>query len=145
MSFSHSDGFLTITPIGGPNNGKTMRLRAVTKVSFDPGGKAAYLKGFAQVPFDIVRQAAEPKLDIDLDSALEANALIDRVGGIGGDWFVVSHVFKRGSARAAWEFGPCQLENGGGFDSEDAGVKSKLSIKLLDAKRDGKSIYQVPA
>lgn len=143
MSFSHRDGaYFVITPLDGPNKGKGRRLLAVPKVSFDPGGKAAYLKGFEQTPVAIVRQAAEPKLDVDVSTATEAWAVSQYVGGIGGYPFTVSHVFRRpGVTTQAFRYLECELENGGGYESDENGVGSKLSIKLKDCEHNGKSIY----
>ena len=143
MSFSHRDGYLTVSPIEGPNQGKARRVLSGTKISFDPGGKASYMKQFEQVPFAIVRGAAEPKLELDLDSAVEACALRAHVGQIGGYRFLVAIVWVRpGFPTKSFQFLFCELENGGGFESDESkGVSSKLSIKLLDAIDDGVSVY----
>lgn len=142
MPFAHRDSYFTITPLTGPNAGKPYRLLAAPKVSFDPGGKAAYLKGFEEVPIAIVQQTAEPKLDVDCDSAPEAWAISDHVGGIGGEACTIAHVFRRpGQRTMAFRFLKCQLENGGGYDSDDNGVKSKLAFKLRDCHVNGKTIY----
>lgn len=144
MAYSHRDGYLTITPTAGPNKGKPKRVKAGEKVAFDPGGKTTYMKQFEQTPLAIIRGAADPKLDIDLSDGSEAWALSQYVGGIGGYDFTVSFVLRRPGQlfAAAWSFENCQLESGGGFDSDDGkGVASKLALKLLDAKLNGVSIY----
>jgi hypothetical protein len=141
MSFSHRDGYFTVTPLAGPNKGKPLRILAGTKVSMDPGGKAAYLKGFDQIPVAIVRQSAEPKLDVDLSSAAECWKVRLHVGGIGGWPFTVAHVFRRpGMTTQSFSYKACELENGGGYDSDDNGVSSKLSMKFTDCEHaDGSS------
>lgn len=142
MSFSHRDGYLTVTPIEGPNKGKPFRIKSGAKVAFDPGGKASYLKGFEQTPIAIVHGSAEPKLDVDVDSGREAWDVAQWVGGIGGNRFTVSHTFRRPGFRTrSFAFLGAELENGGGYDSDDSGVKSKLAIKLTDAHVDGVSVY----
>lgn len=143
-AWSHSDGYVTITPKEGPNRGVDLVLRAQSKASFDPGGKASYMKGLAVTPIAIVIGNAEPKLSYDVSSAAEAWRVRKHLGGIGVHTFTVSHVFRRpGRVSVAWKFIDCELENGAGFDSDESkGVDSKLEMKLLDAEQDGQSIYK---
>lgn len=143
-AFSHSDGYVTITPLEGPNRGVDLVLHSVEKASFDPGGKASYLKGLALTPVAIVHGSAEPKLSYDTSAAGAAWLVRQHVGGIGGYPFTLSHVFRRpGRRTVAWKFAFCELENGAGFESDDSkGVGSKLEMKCLDAEQDGVSVYR---
>jgi len=144
MAFSHSDLYLTITPTLGPRRGIDFPPDAVSKVSFDPGGKSSYMKGLAITPVAIVTGAAEPKLSLEISKAPEAWRISRHVGGLGGYPCTITCVYQRsGMVTVEWKFTNCKLETGGGFDSDDsAGVTSKMDFKLINAYLDGVSIYR---
>lgn len=144
--YSHKDGRLVLLPqIGAPTTkiAQPFLLKAGTKVTFDPGGKASYAKGFAGTPYAIVTGSAEPKLDIDVSDAKEVWDACAWCGGIGAGPITVSHVFSRiGLPTTVFLFIGGVWETGGGYSSDDAaGVADKISFKVLDVWRDGKSIY----
>jgi hypothetical protein len=145
-SFSHKDGRLVMTPQPGAPTKRQLQpfvFKSVIKVSFDPGGKSSYGKGFDQVPYAILTGSAEPKLEIELSDAAEGWDARVWAGGVGAQPLLFSHVFARlGIPPQNFMFKGCSWENGGGYDSDDgAGVVTKISLKLLDAWHQGKSIY----
>lgn len=149
--FSLKDGIYTVqraqvisTPSGqsAVPAGPIVRLFSVTKIAFDPGGKASFVKGAGIVPIAVAIGTAEPKLDIEVSNAFELAAARRAVGGVGSTMIVAVNFVRQGMTPVGYLFLPSTWENGGGFDGDDgAGFKDKLTVKPQNCFENGTSIY----
>lgn len=141
-AFSPHNKSIKIVPIEGPKTGKPFTIRSAKKTTFAPGRKATQQFGIDEGPLTVIQGKAEPKFDMDLTIAMEAQDACTWVGA--GNRFNVIVVYSRsGMASVSWEMSACLFADGGGFDDDgDATVGDKLSCVPSDAKLNGVSIYQ---
>lgn len=149
--FNFKDGIYTVqraqvipTPSGmsAVPSGPLKRIYSVTKIAFDPGGKATTIKGAYMTPIAIAIGAAEPKLDIEVSNAFELADARRAMGGVGSTIVVAVNFVRQGMTPIGYLFLPSTWENGGGFDGDDAnGFKDKLTVRPQDCFENGTSIY----
>lgn len=149
--FSLKDGIYTIqraqvietlSGMSAVPAGPIIRLTSVTKIAFDPGGKASFIKGAQMTPIAVAISAAEPKLEIECSNAFELATARKAVGGVGSTIIVAINFVRQGMTPIGYLFLPATWENGGGLDGDDGnGFKSKLDVKPQDCFENGSSIY----
>jgi hypothetical protein len=140
--FSFRDNLVQVTPVGGQYGGQGFRLLSGNKIGLDPGAKAKQVPGFSEIPFDIVRQAAEPKITLEGMDAVEIDAVRNWVGGIGGSRYTISIVASRpGAPLFAIKVFQCEWSGGGGWNVDDAGSIDKIESLAKDIHFNGKSIF----
>lgn len=149
--FNLKDSYITVqraTAIQTPSgmsavpSGPPIRLLSPTKATFDPGGKAALIKGSSIIPIATSVGTAEPKLDLDCSNAFEVARARKAVGGIGSVCIVLINFVRVGMDPMGYMFLPCTWMNGGGFDGDDAkGFSDKISFLPQDVLENGSSIY----
>lgn len=140
--FSFRDHLVTVTPEQGPFANQGYRLLSGNKFSVDPGAKVKVVPGFSELPFDIVRQGAEPKISLEGMDAVEVNAVRERVQGIGGARYTISIVGSRpGVPQFRIRAIHCEWSGGGGYDGDDNGSISKIESMMLDLHFNGKSVF----
>ncbi len=141
-AFSPHDKSVKIIPIEGPKSGKPFTIRSASKTTFAPGKKASQQHGIDEGPLTVIQGKAEPKFDMDLSIATEAQEAAAWVG-VGNRFNVIVVYSRTGLASVTWEMSACLFADGAGFDDDgDAKVADKLSCVPSDAKRNGASIYQ---
>lgn len=147
---SHADGIVKVTVKEGPLKGTTYEVTSHEKTAFDLGLKTSYGKGAGVIVY-IAEGTSEPKLSFDCSSAREvADKIVSAVRISNGHGkartatCTISHVFRRGGKTLAYRFTGCKLSGGGGYDSDDSGVKGKMEfmMKRAELSIDG-SEYQV--
>ena len=140
--FSFRDNLVTITPDRGKFAGQAYRLLSGNKFTVDPGSKAKTVPGFSEVPFDIVRQAAEPKITLEGMDSVECAAVIAQLGGIGGSTYTISIVAQRpGVPTFKVKCTKCEWSGGGGFNGGDEGSIDKIESMAKDIFYNNKTIY----
>ncbi len=149
--FNLKDSYITVqraqaitTPSGmsAVPAGPPIRLFSPTKGTFDPGGKAALIKGSSIIPIATAIGTAEPKLDIECSNAFEVARARNAVGGIGSVCIVSINFVRVEMDPVGYLFLPCTWMNGGGFDLDDAkGASDKISFLPQDVLENGSSIY----
>lgn len=150
-SFSLKDSivnFQKAQPLGTPAGmsgtpaGPLVRLYGATQMTFDPGGKASYVKGSGITPTAIVIGTAEGKLEFDCSNATETGAIRKAMGGVGSLCIVSVNLVRTGMTPDGYLFLPCVWENGGGFAGDDGkGFADKIMLKFIDAFLNGTSVY----
>lgn len=131
-----------IVPVEGPKSGKPFTVRSSEKTALTTGRKAVQMHGIDEGPLTVIAGKAEPKFDMDLSIAAEAQEAIAWVG-VGNRFNVIVVYSKTGLASITWEMSACLFGEGGGFDDDgDAKVSSKLECVPSDVKRNGISIYE---
>jgi hypothetical protein len=146
--FSFRDHLVIVTPIlnavaGGPITlGAPFRLLSGNKIALDPGASADHVPGFGELPFDIIRKSNKPKITLEGMDAVEVNAVLTRVGGIGGYKYLVSVVAQRpGVPMFTIKVLFCEWGGGGGYQGEEGGSTDKIESLGTDIHMNGKSIY----
>lgn len=138
--FSAKDGIVKVTVNEGPAKGQTFEIVSREKDSFDPGWKSTYGKGARGIVY-IAEGVSEPKLAFDCSSAMEiaAKVVAAAVYSAGGTAkkasCTISHVFRRSGQTLAFRFTGCKLASGGGYDSDDSGVKGKMEWMMKKAEK----------
>ncbi len=142
-AFGDKDLTVTITAIDGPSARQTLTLNSRESVKFDPGPKAAAMKGMGVGPITVVAVAADPSVEIKLSVANESRAVMEFLGGV-SNRFTVDAVFSsRGMTSQHYQATPCALDGGGGFETTpDAPPTDTLKAKVGDILINGKSVYE---
>ncbi len=133
--YSHKHGTIVLTPIEGPNAGKSVIARSNTKASFDPAQKTTYGKGSNGKNAYIAEGSPEPKFTMDCSSGEESTRISMHIGR--GNRCTVSHVYKTPNLPLmAYKYENAKISSGGGYESDDgAGVTGKLEFMMLSVKR----------
>lgn len=149
--FNLKDSYITVqraTAIATPQgmsavpSGPWIRILSATKATFDPGGKAASIKGSGIIPIATSIGTAEPKLDVECSNAFEVATTCKAIGGVGSLCIVAINFVRNAMTPVGYLFLPCTWMNGGGFDLDDAkGASDKIALLPQDVLRDGVSIY----
>jgi hypothetical protein len=141
-AFSPHNKSVKLVPITGSRAGKPFTCRSTEKTTFVTGRKAVQMHGIDEGPLTVIAGKAEPKFDMDLSIATEAQEAVEHVG-VGNRFNVIVVYSKAGLASVTWEFSACLFGEGGGFDDDgDAKVSGKLECVPSDVKRNGVSIYE---
>ncbi|HEY8944907.1 MAG TPA: hypothetical protein VIM73_11630 [Polyangiaceae bacterium] len=139
--FSHQDGTATLTsdilqiPI---------QLASPTKATFDPGSKRKLIGGQREAPLYVAIGNAEPKVTVEMSSALEYWNAWQACGGAGipGATVTLSFVFFNILLAQPWDFEFLGIVlPAPPWDSGDSGVVAKLDFMPTDVFLNGTSIY----
>lgn len=141
-AFSPHDKSIKIVPIEGAKTGKPFTVRCATKTTLTIGRKAVQMHGIDEGPLTVIAGKAEPKFDMEMSIATEAQEAVDWVG-VGNRFNAIVVYSKTGLASVTWELSACLFGEGGGFDDDgDATISGKLECVPSDVKRNGISRFK---
>lgn len=125
----------TITPIEGPNAGKTIVVLTRTTGEFDPNQKTTYGKGSGGTIAFIAEGTPEPSLKIACSSGEEATRVTMLIGR--SNRCTISCVFASPTLPTlSYRMKFAKISKGGGWKSDDAaGVSGDLEFMMQQVDR----------